>query len=171
MNTSKAIFASQSTFQNKLLVPSSSKSAGAASIISNARQKSSNGRVTMACFGAPRYDPYTTLAVARGTSKNEVMKAYRRLALRYHPNASKGNRHTTNFQLIKLAYETLMNMLAPEFIYETLLSMATPQFEEFEEASLDKPVEGPVAVGDDDQWKDWEEWMMLENSLERLDSK
>jgi DnaJ-class molecular chaperone len=62
--------------------------------------------VTMAYAGANFVrDPHTTLEIAPGASKHEIKKAYRRLALQYHPDVCDGNHCTTNFQQINFAYE------------------------------------------------------------------
>lgn len=50
-------------------------------------------------------DPHSTLGVSVGASKHEIKKAYRRLALQYHPDVCNGNHCTTSFQQINSAYE------------------------------------------------------------------
>ena len=37
-------------------------------------------------------DPYSVLGVARGASKEEVTKAYRKLAKKYHPDMHPGDK-------------------------------------------------------------------------------
>lgn len=102
MITSKAIPICRSPFQGESLLSSSPKSVGALS--SSPRRKT--GAVTMAYHsGAGVRDPYSTLGVSPGATRHEIKKAYRRLALQYHPDVCDGNHCTTNFQQINHAYE------------------------------------------------------------------
>jgi hypothetical protein len=55
--------------------------------------------------GAATRDPYSMLGVSPGASKHEIKRAYRRLALKYHPDVCDGHHCTTNFQQINHAYE------------------------------------------------------------------
>jgi curved DNA-binding protein len=52
-------------------------------------------------------DYYETLGVARGASDEDVKKAYRRLARKYHPDVSKEPDAKERFQEVSEAYETL----------------------------------------------------------------
>jgi len=52
-------------------------------------------------------DYYKILGVARGASDEEIKKAYRRLARRYHPDVSKEADAKERFQEVSEAYETL----------------------------------------------------------------
>lgn len=52
-------------------------------------------------------DPYKILGVQRGASKEEIKKAYKKLANKYHPDKESGDE--TKFKQIKEAYETLSN--------------------------------------------------------------
>jgi curved DNA-binding protein len=52
-------------------------------------------------------DYYKILGVARGASDEEVKKAYRKLARRYHPDVSKEPNAKEKFQEVSEAYETL----------------------------------------------------------------
>lgn len=60
-------------------------------------------------------DPYGVLGLERGASKEEVKKAYRRLAMKYHPDkvANMGEEMQKNaerqFREIKAAYEQIMD--------------------------------------------------------------
>lgn len=107
--------------------------------------------VAMACSAGATTsrDPYSTLGLSPGATKHEIKKAYRRLALQYHPDVCDGNHCTTNFQQINHAYETLLNS-------------STQQFGEFED-DLSDNLEGFMGVGDD-SWEDWEEWMGFEGA-------
>ena len=52
-------------------------------------------------------DYYATLGVARAASADEIRKAYRKLARRYHPDVNKDSGAEAKFKLIAEAYEVL----------------------------------------------------------------
>ncbi|KAG0609157.1 hypothetical protein M758_8G162600 [Ceratodon purpureus] len=144
MKTTITIPTLQSAFQRKLLEPPSFKNAGAVSFTSNPRQKFNYGMVR-----ASIQNPHTVLGVAPGASKSDIKKAYKRLALEYHPDVCKGNNCATDFREINSAYKTL-------------LDTTTPQPTEFEDDSLGN-MEGFMGV-DNDFWDEWEDWMGWEGA-------
>src|SRR5438034_8923720 len=52
-------------------------------------------------------DYYATLGVERGASEEEIKKAYRKLARKYHPDVSKEANAEERFKEVGEAYETL----------------------------------------------------------------
>src|SRR4051812_7153083 len=52
-------------------------------------------------------DYYKILGVARGANDEEIKKAYRKLARKYHPDVSKESNAKERFQEVSEAYETL----------------------------------------------------------------
>ena len=55
-------------------------------------------------------DPYKVLGLERGASDEEVKKAYRRLAKKYHPDANPGDEAAARkMQEINAAYEQIKN--------------------------------------------------------------
>lgn len=52
-------------------------------------------------------DPYTVLGVAKSADANEIKKAYRKLAKRYHPDQSKEPKAKDKFAEVSAAYEIL----------------------------------------------------------------
>ncbi|GJY67154.1 chaperone protein DnaJ 8, chloroplastic [Tanacetum coccineum] len=94
-------------------------------------------------------DPYKILKIQRGASESEVKKAFRKLALKYHPDVYKGNDSGIEFQQINEAYDMVMSDLRGE-------TSAT----ELEDEQLDETMRG---MGDPD-WDMWEEWMGWEGA-------
>ncbi|PWA82461.1 dnaJ domain-containing protein [Artemisia annua] len=95
-------------------------------------------------------DPYKILKIQRGASESEVKKAFRKLALKYHPDVYKGNDDTgIQFQQINEAYDMVMSDLRGE-------TSAT----ELEDEPLDETMRGM----EDPDWDMWEEWMGWEGA-------
>ena len=53
-------------------------------------------------------DPYAVLGVSKSATQDEVKKAYRKLAMQYHPDKNKGDKKAeAKFKEISAAYEIL----------------------------------------------------------------
>jgi len=90
-------------------------------------------------------EEYETLRLSPGASEKDVKKAYRSLALEYHPDVCKGNNCGIQFQKINQAYETVMSCLEKA---------------KHQNCHADYYVE--ELMGDDDD--PWEEWMGWEGA-------
>jgi len=93
-------------------------------------------------------DQYETLRLSPGASEKDVKRAYRRLALQYHPDVCKGDERGVQFHKINQAYETLMSSLAKA---------------KQQSYSGDYSVEGMMGINND-YWDEWEEWMGWEGA-------
>ena len=61
-------------------------------------------------------DPYSVLGVSRQDSPEKIKKAYRKLALKYHPDKNKSPEATQKFTDINNAYESItkpQNQIGP----------------------------------------------------------
>merc|ERR1719253_1475505 len=69
----------------------------------------SSGRlgITARRFSATGFDPYAILGISRGSTKSEIKAAYRRAALRTHPDRTSGSGEA--FRLAAQAYQALSN--------------------------------------------------------------
>src|SRR5579863_5624466 len=57
---------------------------------------------------APKHDYYETLSVARGASEDDIRKAYRKLARKYHPDLNPGDKAAEDrFKNVQEAYDIL----------------------------------------------------------------
>lgn len=62
----------------------------------------------------PKRDYYDVLGVAKNASKDEIKGAYRKLALKYHPDRNKSSDATEKFKEINEAYEILSDQKKKE---------------------------------------------------------
>lgn len=88
------------------------------------------------------------LGLNQGASEQDVKKAYRKLALQFHPDVCKGDSSASTFMQINDAYETIMDCLQGNA-----------------DALAAEPFEPEPMMGvNDDTWEDWEEWMGWEGA-------
>lgn len=65
------------------------------------------GLLVLAGSGTAEPDYYKVLGLERGASEKEIKKAFRTLALKYHPDKSKDPRAVEKFRAVAEAYEVL----------------------------------------------------------------
>ncbi|XP_045806885.1 dnaJ homolog subfamily B member 8-like isoform X1 [Trifolium pratense] len=66
-------------------------------------------RITFVVRAKRGESPYEVLGLSPSASVNEIKKAYRKLALKYHPDVNKEDKAQEKFMRIKHAYNTLLN--------------------------------------------------------------
>ncbi|RWR91246.1 chaperone protein dnaJ 8, chloroplastic [Cinnamomum micranthum f. kanehirae] len=108
------------------------------------------GRVC--CSSASLTDQYRTLRIQPGASEKEVKKAFRQLALQYHPDVCKGNNCGVQFHRINEAYDMVMTNLRE--------SNSDESYDQYSEDSYDDSMRGMH----DPSWDLWEEWMGWEGA-------
>ncbi|KAL9250066.1 Chaperone protein dnaJ 8, chloroplastic-like protein [Drosera capensis] len=97
-------------------------------------------------------DPYETLRIDRRASESEVKRAFRRLALKYHPDVCKEDNCDVSFQQINQAYDTVMRRSRDEYLSNDYES----QFEDDQDV--------PLWQKNHPEWDLWEEWMGYEGA-------
>ncbi|XP_058067690.1 chaperone protein dnaJ 8, chloroplastic [Magnolia sinica] len=100
-------------------------------------------------------DQYRTLRIQPGASEKEVKKAFRQLALQYHPDVCKGSNCGVQFHRINEAYDVVMTSLT-ESDSEELQSYDNG----YGYDGCDEPMRGMY----DSSWDLWEEWMGWEGA-------
>ncbi|KAL0380338.1 UNVERIFIED_CONTAM: Chaperone protein dnaJ 8, chloroplastic [Sesamum calycinum] len=122
----------------------------------NVRSDNSNGKrkgLRVSCVSSSALsDPYKTLRIQPGASEAEVKKAFRQLALQYHPDVCRGSNCGVQFHQINEAYDIVMSNLRGE--------SSAPQMEMYEHYDADEPMRGMC----DEDWDMWEEWMGWEGA-------
>ncbi|KAG6502281.1 chaperone protein dnaJ 8, chloroplastic-like [Zingiber officinale] len=100
---------------------------------------------------------YRTLRIQPGASENEVKKAFRQLALQYHPDVCKESNCSAQFQQIYEAYDILMTKFIQGEEDQTPKAKK-PNKRDYD--GLDEPFRGKH----DPSWDMWEEWMGWEGA-------
>lgn len=118
------------------------------------REKKNLGRrsnvTVMACGDFPGMkEEFEILRLSPGATEKDVKRAFRRLALQYHPDVCKGDDCGVQFHKINQAYETVMSNLAQA---------------EQQNYPADYDMEGLMGVNND-CWNEWEEWMGWEGAI------
>ncbi|CAI0420429.1 unnamed protein product [Linum tenue] len=137
------------------------------------RRRARNNTVTgrnqnssrMLCVASSSYsvmDPYKTLRIQPGASESEVKKAFRQLALQYHPDVCRGSNCGVQFSQINEAYDIAIRNLREEASegYGSYESSATAAYGPSDEEEGDEPLRGM----EDPEWDMWEEWMGWEGA-------
>ncbi|XVE89011.1 hypothetical protein DITRI_Ditri19aG0115900 [Diplodiscus trichospermus] len=75
------------------------------------KKKKNVNRVRVCCSASCVMDPYKTLRIQPGASESEVKKAFRQLALQYHPDVCRGSNCGVEFQTINEAYDVVSHRL------------------------------------------------------------
>ncbi|KAF2301536.1 hypothetical protein GH714_025602 [Hevea brasiliensis] len=125
------------------------------------RRKKNNymgrNRVRFLCVSSSSsvMDPYKTLRIQPGASESEVKKAFRQLALQYHPDVCRESNCSVQFTRINEAYDVVMSGLRGEAEESQMYSSYEPY-----DQGIDEPMRG---VNDPD-WDMWEEWMGWEGA-------
>ncbi|OAY52674.1 chaperone protein dnaJ 8, chloroplastic isoform X1 [Manihot esculenta] len=127
--------------------------------IKNRRKKNINmgkNRVRFLCVSSSSsvMDPYKTLRIQPGASESEVRKAFRQLALQYHPDVCRESNSSVKFTMINEAYDIVMSSLRGEADES---QMSSSSYEPYDE---DEPMRGM----NDPDWDMWEEWMGWEGA-------
>ncbi|CAL9071136.1 DnaJ domain [Musa troglodytarum] len=113
------------------------------------RGRRSGGDVRCAASTGRLTEQYRTLRVRPGASEKEIKKAFRQLALQYHPDVCKGSNCSVQFHRINEAYDIVMS------------SLRGPQEEEDRwNDDADEAMRGM----NDPSWDLWEEWMGWEGA-------
>ncbi|KAK4802579.1 hypothetical protein SAY86_000782 [Trapa natans] len=123
-------------------------------------RRNSDGRrgfkVSCSLYSPSVSDPYKTLRIQPGASESEVKRAFRQLALKYHPDVCRGSNCSTEFHLINEAYDIVMNNLRePDESSSTQMGGSY-----YYDQGIDEPCRGM----NDPDWDMWEEWMGWEGA-------
>ncbi|KAA8540555.1 hypothetical protein F0562_024526 [Nyssa sinensis] len=108
------------------------------------KNKMRNEKVRICCVSSSAMtDPYKTLRIQPGASEPEIKKAFRQLALQYHPDVCRGS----NCGIV-------MSNLRGE--------SSRPEMESYEpyDGGIDEPMRGM----NEPDWDMWEEWMGWEGA-------
>jgi DnaJ-class molecular chaperone len=121
--------------------------------LKNKNRNQNQKRIRVSCsYSSTVMDPYKTLMIQPGASESDVKKAFRRLALQYHPDVCRGNNCGVSFHQINEAYDVVMSNLREE----------PEQYQSFQPS--DQGIDEPLWGMDDADYDMWEEWMGWEGA-------
>ncbi|KAH0449295.1 hypothetical protein IEQ34_023095 [Dendrobium chrysotoxum] len=101
-------------------------------------------------------EEYRMLRIQPGASEKEVKKAFRRLALQYHPDVCKGSNCGVQFHRINEAYDIVISSLRASEEEEQELE----SWQNSNDWVCDEELKGMY----DSSWDSWEEWMGWEGA-------
>lgn len=111
-------------------------------------KRGENIRFGVTCVYSPSVtDPYKTLRIQPDASESDVRKAFRQLALQYHPDVCRGSNCGIKFHQINDAYDTVMSNLRGE-------AKSVEIFEEDDDDEFTRGMNDP----DYDMWEEWMGW-------------
>ncbi|XP_062157169.1 chaperone protein dnaJ 8, chloroplastic [Alnus glutinosa] len=119
------------------------------------RKKKMVNRVMLCSASSSVMDPYQTLRIQPNASESDVKKAFRKLALQYHPDVCRGSNCGVQFHQINEAYDIAMSNLRGES-----QGIASNMYESYDEDIDDDAMRGM----NDPDWDMWEEWMGWEGA-------
>ncbi|KAJ4718657.1 Chaperone protein DnaJ [Melia azedarach] len=125
-------------------------------LLKNMKKKKTINRAKVVCSvssSSSVMDPYKTLRIQPGASESEVKKAFRQLALQYHPDVCRGSNCGVQFHRINEAYDMVMSNLREE-----------PNESEMIYQPYDEGINEPMRGMNDPDWDLWEEWMGWEGA-------
>ncbi|XP_073001882.1 chaperone protein dnaJ 8, chloroplastic-like [Typha latifolia] len=121
-----------------------------------AAKKGGGVRCSAAATVGSLTDQYQMLRIRPEATEKEVKKAFRQLALQYHPDVCKGSNCGVQFHRINEAYDTIMNRLRQA--EDDADEQWPPQ--EWSSDGDDEHMRGMY----DPTWDLWEEWMGWEGA-------
>ncbi|EHA8590210.1 chaperone protein dnaJ 8, chloroplastic [Cocos nucifera] len=120
------------------------------------RKGAESGVCCSAAAAGSLREQYRTLRIEPGASEKDVKKAFRQLALQYHPDVCKGSNCGIQFHRINEAYDVVMSSLRQ--------GEGEGEQWESQEWSDDGYGDEPMRGMCDENWELWEEWMGWEGA-------
>ncbi|KAJ6829151.1 chaperone protein dnaJ 8, chloroplastic [Iris pallida] len=124
------------------------------SLMDMKKKNSKRGRTVICAASRGLADPYQTLRIQPGASETEVRRAFRQLALQYHPDVCKGNNCGVQFHQINEAYDIVMSSFRA----------SEEEEEQWQSQEWGNDVDEPMRGMCDSDWDMWEEWMGWEGA-------
>lgn len=140
------------------------------------RSSENCGRVHASVGNSPCADfaqLHAFLGVGPGASRTEIKRAYRRLALKYHPDVCSSDDAHLRFLLIKSAYDSIMNPEPSDFAPSSSFPSTTahahqPGSSRCGEAGPDDDFSRPYNTSEEAPGSSYDPWWhVLQNSMSR----